>query len=277
MKILFFCPRWGSEDLSWDEFCNKVKEAGYNGVEAGVSFDENEKKEQHKALKKYSLLLISQYWQSFESNFEEHIAIYSKHLHHQASLQPIKIDAQTGKDYFTTEQNFQLFDVAKKFTESTGIEVAHETHRNKALYSAPAAKQLLLQNPTLPITADFSHWCNVSESFLEDQQEAIDIAVQHAVHIHARVGHTQSAQVTDPRLPEWQEALQHHLKWWKKIYRYHLKQNKSTLTITPEFGPAPYMMHHPVTKEPLADQWEINCWMMEYLKEEISQNLYPVK
>jgi len=137
------------------------------------------------------------------------------------------------------------------------------------LYSAFAAKQYLLEHPTLPITADFSHWCNVSESFLEDQQEAIDLGVQQAIHIHARVGHTQSAQVTNPRLPEWQEALQHHLVWWKMIFQHHLQQNKSTLTITPEFGPAPYMMHDPVSKLPLANQWEINCWMMELLKKEL--------
>lgn len=30
---------------------------------------------------------------------------------------------------------------------------------------------------------------------------------------------------------------------------------------------APYMMLHPQTKDPLANQWEINQWMMEYLKE----------
>ena len=214
-------------------------------MEAGVSFDESEKNEQSKALEKYHLLLIGQYWQSFEKDFEEHLVSYIKHLHHLASLQPIKIDAQTGKDYFSPEQNNRLFEAAETFTHSTGIPVAHETHRNKALFAAPVAKQYLLQNPGLPITADFSHWCNVSESFLEDQQETIELAVQHTIHIHARVGHTQSAQVTDPRLPEWQEALQHHLQWWKKIYQHHLQQNQSTLTITPEFGPAPYMMHHP--------------------------------
>lgn len=269
MEVTFFCPRWGSENLNWDEFCHKVKEAGYNGVEAGVSFDESEKKDQSKALEKYHLLLIGQYWQSFEKDFEAHLASYIKHLHHLSTLNPIKIDAQTGKDYFSPEQNNRLFKAAETFTHSTGIPVAHETHRNKALFAAPVAKQYLLQNPGLAITADFSHWCNVSESFLEDQQETIDLAVQHSIHIHARVGHTQGAQVTDPRLPEWQDALQAHLKWWKQIYQQHIHRNKSTLTITPEFGPAPYMMHHPLTKEPFANQWEINCWVMEYLKKSL--------
>lgn len=36
MKLQFFCPRWGSENLSWDEFAAKVKSYGYDGVEAAV-------------------------------------------------------------------------------------------------------------------------------------------------------------------------------------------------------------------------------------------------
>ena len=269
MQILFFCPRWGSEHLSWESFCAKVKMAGYDGVEAGVPVEAAEKQEMKQALENHDLQLIGQYWHSFEKDFDAHLASFKKHLYHLAQMKPIKIDAQTGKDYFTPQQNGELFTAAAAFTDETGIPVAHETHRNKALYSAFTAKQYLLQHPNLPITADFSHWCNVSESFLEDQQEAIELGVQHAIHIHARVGHTQSAQVTDPHLPEWQEALQHHLGWWKMIFQQHLKQKKSNLTITPEFGPAPYMMHDPITKLPLANQWEINCWMMEFLKREL--------
>ncbi len=269
MKVLFFCPRWGSDDLDWDSFCKKVKNAGYNGIETAVPFEEAEKLQLKKAIEKSQLLLIGQYWHSFENDFDQHLASYKKYLHNIATMHPVKIDSQTGKDYFSNEQNNQLFEVAKNFTVSTGIAVAHETHRNKALFAANVAKQYLLQNPSLPITADFSHWCTVSESYLEDQAEAIDIAVQHAIHIHARVGHPQSAQVTDPRLPEWQEALQQHRQWWRKIYRHHVQQNQPALTITPEFGPAPYMLHDSVTKLPIADQWEINCWMMGYLKDHL--------
>ena len=268
MKPLFFCPRWGSESLSWDVFCKKVKEAGFDGVEAGVPFNKLEMEEMRSALSHYELALIGQYWQSFEKDFTAHKTSYIRHLHHLAKLNPIKIDAQTGKDYFSFEQNKELFDVAATFTRETGIVVAHETHRNKALFAAHITKHYLEEIPSLDITADFSHWCNVAESFLEDQQEAVAIAIQHTIHIHGRVGHTQAAQVIDPALPEWNDALQIHLQWWKQIATHHLQSGKEVLTITPEFGPAPYMIHHPSTKEPLADQWNINVWMMNYLKKE---------
>jgi sugar phosphate isomerase/epimerase len=36
MKLQFFVPRWGSENLSWDEFLLKAKNAGFNGIECGI-------------------------------------------------------------------------------------------------------------------------------------------------------------------------------------------------------------------------------------------------
>jgi hypothetical protein len=270
MKLQFFCPRWGSESLSWDVFCHNVKNAGYNGIEAGVPFEDDEIEAMQTAVIKYNLLFIGQYWQSFEKDFTLHKEAYLFHLHHLAKLNPVKIDAQTGKDYFSFEQNKELFDVAAVFTKETGIVVAHETHRNKALFAAHVTKHYLKQIPSISITADFSHWCTVAESFLEDQQDAVALAIQHSIHLHARVGHTQGAQVTDPALPEWNDALQTHLRWWKQIAAHHQKTGREVLTITPEFGPAPYMMHHPSTKEPLADQWKINEWMMNYLRNELS-------
>lgn len=269
MEIKFFCPRWGSESLSWEEFCLNVKNAGFDGVEAGMPLELPGQNEMKKALEKHDLLLIGQYWQSFEKDHAAHKSAYKNQLANLAALYPVKIVAQTGKDYFSFDQNKELFDAATAFSDQTGIPVAHETHRNKALFAAHVAKNFLEKIPSLLITADFSHWCNVAESFLEDQQEALAIAIQHTIHIHARVGHPQGAQVTDPRLPEWQTALLHHTGWWKDIIRHHQRAGTKVCTITPEFGPAPYMPLSPVTKQPLADQWAINLWMMDYLKKEL--------
>lgn len=266
MNILFFCPRWGSEALPWDVFCSRAKQEGYNGIEGAYPQDEAEKTAMQQALLKHNLLFIGQYWQSLEKDFEAHKISYRQYLYRLASLNPLKIDAQTGKDYFSFEQNKELFLIADAFTKETGISVVHETHRNKALFAAHVTHHFLSQIPDLKITADFSHWCVVAESFLEDQQEALELAAQHAIHIHARVGHTQAVQVPDPRLPEWEGALKYHVKWWKLILDFYFRTNTVPFTITPEFGPAPYMQVHPDTKEPLISQWEINIWMMNYLK-----------
>ena len=50
------------------------------------------------------------------------------------------------------------------------------------------------------------------------------IAISKTVHIHARVGHSQSAQVSDPRAGEWQTEVNVHLKWWDDIVDYLRKK-----------------------------------------------------
>lgn len=267
MQIKFFCPKWGSDNITWDSFCAKVKAAGFDGIETPIPFEADERREISDALKKHDLLLIGQYYQSFEKDLELQKQSYQKHLDSIAELKPILIDSQTGKDYFTSAQNSELFRIAAAFTEQTGITVAHETHRNKALFAAHVTKHLLDENPGIVITADFSHWCNVSESLLEDQYEAVNTAISRTLHIHARVGHGESAQVSDPRAPEWANEVQAHLNWWDKIVQYRLKSGAALTTITPEFGPAPYMPVLPYTKMPVANQWDINVYMMNMLKE----------
>jgi len=267
MKLQFYYPRWGSENVDWEQFCQKVKQAGYDGVEAPVPESPAEQKVILAALKSNDLKLIGQYYQSFEKDFQGHKINYVKELYLLASVQPVKINAQTGKDYFSFEQNAQLFDVANAITEETGIPICHETHRNKALFAAHVAHDFFKKLPNLKITADFSHWCNVAESLLEDQEEALALACKQVGHLHSRVGHSQSAQVIDPRLPEFKNELEAHLKWWDTIVKDYQVNNKGVLTITTEFGPAPYMVHLPFTNMPIANQWDINIYMMHLLKE----------
>ncbi|NQX43009.1 hypothetical protein SAMN05421820_11458 [Pedobacter steynii] len=266
MKLQFYYPRWGSENMDWDHFCQKVKQAGYDGVEAPVPEGPEEQKVILDALKNNDLQLVGQYYQSFEKDFEVHKSSYVKQLYILASVQPVKINAQTGKDYFSFEQNAELFAIANTITKETGVTICHETHRNKALFAAHITHIFLKKLPDLKITADFSHWCNVAESLLEDQEEALALACENVEHVHSRVGHTQSAQVIDPRLPEFKNELEAHLRWWDAIVKEYRDHKREVLTITTEFGPAPYMVHLPVTGMPIASQWDINVHMMHLLK-----------
>jgi len=267
MQIKFFCPRWGAESQSWDSFSKKVKDAGFDGIETLVPLDENEKNEIKDALKKQDLLLLGQYHQSFEKDIKTHLANYEKHLRNIAAMHPMAIDSQTGKDYFTFEENKQLFDLATRISKESGIPIYHETHRNKALFAAHVSKDILSRIPGLQITADFSHWCCVAESFLQDQQEAMALACSRAAHIHARVGHVEGPQVSDPRAPEWKTAVDTHLGWWDTIIDQRRKSGAKITTITAEFGPADgYLPVMPYTQVPVADQWEINVYMMKMLR-----------
>lgn len=262
--IHFFCPRWGAND-SWDDFCKRVKEAGYDGIESVYSLDPKLQKEELTALKKYELKIIGQYYQSFESDFDEHLKNYEKHLRNLVSANPIFINSQTGKDWFNFEQNKKIFETAFRIEKETGVKIVHETHRGKCLFAAHVTKEFLKQIPDISLTLDISHWCNVHESLLVDQKDAVDLALSRTNHIHSRVGHQEGPQINDPRAPEWAKTLDAHLAWWDKIVERYQKDNK-LLTITTEFGPANYMPTLPYTQQPVANQFEINVFMMNLLK-----------
>ena len=264
MSIKFYAPQWGNA-LPFATFCQNVKAAGYDGVEMALPFDFAERQEIIDTLNQHELELIGQYFQSFESDLEEHAQNYEKYLRNLIAARPIFINCQTGKDFFTFDQNKRLFDVANRISAETGVKIIHETHRGKSLFAAHVCRDYLTKLPDLRICLDISHWCTVHESLLENQTEAVNVAIAHTDHIHSRVGHPEGPQVNDPRAPEWAATLDAHLTWWDNVVDAHRTADKQ-LTITTEFGPATYMPVMPYTQLPIGNQWEINVYMMNLLK-----------
>ncbi|RYE20653.1 MAG: hypothetical protein EOP45_10710 [Sphingobacteriaceae bacterium] len=106
----------------------------------------------------------------------------------------------------------------------------------------------------------------MAESYLADQQESVDLALLRTDHIHARIGFANGPQVNDPRSPEWNEVLQKHCFYWDKVVDFHRSKGSERFTFTSEFGPFPYMQLQPFTNIPVANQWEINLYMKDFLK-----------
>ena len=163
------------------------------------------------------------------------------------------------------DENAALVEYGIAITRQTGIKICHETHRSRMLFASSVAKKYLQQIEGLRITFDVSHWCNVSESLLEDQPETLALTLPRVDHIHARIGHPQGPQVNDPRAPEWEPAVKAHFEWWDAIVALKQKQGE-VLTILTEFGPPDYMPVLPYTKQPVANQWEINVHMLHLLR-----------
>jgi hypothetical protein len=84
-------------------------------------------------------------------------------------------------------------------------------------------------------------------------------------HINARVGHAEGPQVNDPRAPEWADAVKIHFAWWDQVVAPKRKEGK-IVTVLTEFGPPDYLPTLPYTRQPLANQWDINVYMMKELK-----------
>ncbi|WP_235884611.1 sugar phosphate isomerase/epimerase family protein [Pedobacter hiemivivus] len=264
MRILYFCTTWGQKMNSWDEFFSGIISHGYQGVETDLPA-EGEQNEFMEGLDKYGLKFIAQHWETTDVNLKSHQQEYEERLHKLAALKPLFINSHTGRDFFSWEQNCSLLDSAQKIEKETGVRIVHETHRSRFAYAAHVTAPFLNQRPELQLTLDVSHWCAVAESLLQDQPEAVNLAIKHTAHIHARVGFAQGPQVADPSLPEYAEALAFHLNCWDKVVENY---KGDILTITPEFGPIPYMPHH----LPQERQWQNNLYIMNLLKNRYQLN-----
>jgi len=266
MEILFFSSMWGMQDLTLKETLGRIKDAGFDGVEYGTFLEKKSADEFIAIINDFGLKIIGQQHKADGKTFEEYKSNFIDHLYLLSNQNPLFINSQTGKDYYTFEQNAELIEIAQSIQSETGIPIVHETHRGKFPFCIKDTIQYIKRYPELRFTADFSHFCVVSESFLEEQEKELKEIILRSDHIHARVGHTQSPQVTDPRIKHWQYALEKHLNWWDEIINHCKQKQSGVLTITPEFGAEPYMTLTPETNEPIANQWDINVYMMDLLK-----------
>jgi sugar phosphate isomerase/epimerase len=269
LKIL--ATSWGFQG-TMDEFCAKVKKEGYDGIE--LWWPTNNKKAQDDifaALKKYDLE-IGFLCGGSQSNPQEHLAFFKNMIDAAAKQniqRPLYINNHSGRDHFSFDDNKKFIEHTQALAKETGILICHETHRGRMLFAAHITRKFIESFPELRLTLDISHWCNVHESLLADQQETVEMALSRTDHIHARIGHPEGPQVNDPRAPEWEPVVKQHFEWWDKIVE-RKKKNGEVVTILTEFGPPDYMPTLPYTKQPLGNQWEINVHMMQVLRKRYS-------
>jgi sugar phosphate isomerase/epimerase len=266
MEILFFCTRWGSEHLSWADFAKRVADAGYDGIESSLPADEATLQAMNTALMNEKLKFIGVHWDTVSPDFNQHRKEMNQRLLALTQLKPLFITSHTGKDHFSFEQNLELLLLAQDLSATTGVNIVHETHRGKFSFAAHSTRDYLEKLSWLNLTLDISHWYAVAESYLQDQASALELALARTKHIHARIGFTQGPQVNDPRHPEWQEALQHHLKCWDKVIGLQQKKGAEIFTFTSEFGPFPYLSSITDPNKAFAKQWDINNYMKDLLK-----------
>ena len=262
-ELLIFATNWGYSG-SWDEFCSKIKKAGYDGMEVWYPGEEQSRKEFLEAIKKYNLKFGLLFGGS-DGDYQKHLQQFKSNLELAASLKPVYINCHSGRDHFSFEQNKAFIDFTAELHVKTGVPLYHETHRGRILYSAPISRQFIEKNSSLRLTLDISHWCNVHESLLGDQSESVKLALSRTDHIHTRVGHAEGPQVNDPRAPEWKDAVSAHFGWWDQVVEQKRREGK-LLTMLTEFGPVDYLPALPYTRQPVADQWEINKHMLDTLR-----------
>lgn len=266
MNIRILSPQWGHEHLDITNFLQKIKNAGYDGIDTWIPLDPGEKRALFNGLQELELDMVSHQHRAAGSTFAKFRTSFLKELITCAEPMPLLINSHTGKDYFKMEQNIALVDMAAEFTSKTGILVAHETHRGCLGYSPQSMSEVFKLRPDIQLTADLSHWVCVTESMLENFEPVLAETFKRSIHIHARVGFEQGPQIADPTDPHWHYALEKFLGWWDKIVTSNAESGRPILPITTEFGPEPYMPKAAFSILPAADQFKINCFMKDLLR-----------
>lgn len=271
MELLVIRSKWDLDALPLEQFLEKVYGWGFDGSEIhlpSLHASPQECIERHEALELKFVAMIT----TEGRTADEHCASLEERFAAAIQYKPILINCHTGRDIFSLDDNLKIFRKSLVLSEESSVPICHETHRGRATFSTLSTRALLEALPSLQLNADFSHWCCVHESLLQDQQETLALAVAHAGYIHARVGHMEGPQVNDPRAPEWQSELNAHFGWWEEIVRTRTRSGAPFTAVCPEFGPHPYMPAAPFTRLPVADIQEVVVFMMELLR----QRLTPV-
>ncbi|WP_026309556.1 sugar phosphate isomerase/epimerase family protein [Niabella aurantiaca] len=266
-RLIVMATNWGFKG-STDAFCAAAKKEGYDGVEVWWPAETAQQKELFEALKKHELR-VGFLCGGYQPGFKEHLEYFkgaAKAAATNSAQPPVYINCHSGRDHFSYEENKAFIDFTGSLAAQTGVTICHETHRSRMLFAAHVARQFIEKNPSLKLTLDISHWCNVHESMLDDQEETVARALERTSHIHARIGHPEGPQVNDPRAPEWAAVVKQHFDWWDVVAERKRNQGE-VMTVLTEFGPPTYMPVLPYTQQPLADQWAINVHMMKTLRQ----------
>jgi sugar phosphate isomerase/epimerase len=268
MKIKILATNWGDSD-SIEVFCKKIKGYGYDGLELWYPTDAGDRERLVNATRANGLefgFLVG----GHQAEFQPHFELFETNLRAAVKMKPLYVNCHSGKDFFPYERSRQFVELTAKVSKESGIGIHHETHRSRLMYSAPVTRSFMEKHPELTLTLDISHWCNVHESMLQDQKETVEMALERTRHVHLRVGHQESPQVNDPRAPEWKGALDQHLAWWDKVIELRRKAGAETMTFLTEFGPADYMPTIPYTRQPVANRWDINRYMLQLIRNRYS-------
>ncbi|WZH45848.1 uncharacterized protein QYS62_006916 [Fusarium acuminatum] len=249
---------WGVESgddfQHWISWFPELKKEGFAGVEVDITDrDTGNLEKLHQLLDEAGLeatVLIHTAWAGYvggrptDLTPDVHLDIYRGELERAKILKPVRINAQSGGDYWSWDESVYFFKKTLEIDDELGLTglVSHETHRNRSLFTPYAAKYILPKVPKLRVTADISHWVVVCERLLdlgEEDKEILDILIPHVTHIHARIGTTQSSQCPEPEDPIFKEERQFFEKLWLRIVKAR-SQDSDVITFVPEYGPFPY-------------------------------------
>jgi len=260
MNLLLARPLWGV-DLSAGvtPHLPRWRDVGYAAIETSAPLWR-----EHPQLAREGFVFIADVYTDHgrtDGDVARHLASLREQVEEALPHRPLLLNVHSGLDRWSERETEDYFQAALALEQRTGVPFCHETHRRRCLATPWATAALLAKFPALKLTADLSHWVCVTERLLEDFSVTLDLVARHTHHIHARVGHEHGPQVPDPRVPEWQPHLLAHEAWWSQIWTAQRARGLPISTLTPEFGPPPYLWTWPGTGQPAADLADVCDFM----------------
>ena len=207
MKIVFYRTRRGQEELTPDEFCRSARESGYDGVEMVLPREMRERTAMLEGLEKYDLRLKGMYWSTSATDVMLHARDLEAGLRLLLEARPSLISLQTGKDHFRFDQNTQLLLMSRRVALERKMIVLQETQRGKCCFAVHIAQQYLEAMPWLKLDLDLAQWYTVAGGYLEDQVEALELALARTMHVQARIGEMQGL---GQYLAQWDKVVEKH-------------------------------------------------------------------
>ena len=264
MKLRLVRHLWGVDGThGYDHYLPRWQEVGYEALEVSIQFVPD------RAVFLNFLRDSGFKWvpQIFSRNFvpggtvREHLDSLRQQIEECLEHGPLFFNAHSGSDTWSLPEAEDFYGATLEVERQLGVAITHETHRLRYFGNPWTTRAILTRYPVLKLTCDFSHWVCVAERLLPDCGEIIRLAAQHCHHLHARVGFEEGPQVSDPRAPEWAQHLAVHEDWWQQIWKSQQQRGLVYSTLTPEFGPAPYLQLLPFTQAPVANLAAVCDWM----------------
>ncbi|HSB97904.1 MAG TPA: TIM barrel protein [Spongiibacteraceae bacterium] len=266
MQFKLFKTFWGFAG-PLQQAIDQVLAAEFDGLEAPAPTDANELEKFAGALEQYRLDYIAEictagsYVPDRNATPAQHLADFETKLIHGQRLRPRFFNVMAGCDAWPLQTQIDFFQRCVDIAARHDVICSFETHRGRSFFNPWVTRDVVAAVPGLLLTCDFSHWAVVSERLPDCEWDTICEVAQRAHHIHGRIGYAQGPQVPHPAAPEYADCLLSHQRCWEAIWSSQIERGYTTATMTPEFGPDGYLHCLPFTNAPVADLWQINCWM----------------
>src|SRR5687768_12108577 len=110
MKTQILCTLWGMEGLPPEDSFLKVKQAGYDGVDAWLPEDTAERKKFIRLLDEYQFPIVCHQHQAVGADINSFCKSFEYYLNLAMECNPILINSHSGKDYFSKGEQLRIID-----------------------------------------------------------------------------------------------------------------------------------------------------------------------